>query len=410
VSAPHTIDLRPRSRLFELLRDDPLAFFVEAAAMDPEIVLARLGKQSIYLLNHPKLVKLLLVDEAASFAKAGQLRLLGDLLGNGLLTSDGELHLRQRRLLQPLFVASALGAYGPIVADVASSITARWTSGETRDVETDMTALTLEVIGRSMFGASFERLAPEFRTLFDTLMRIYHPRAYASEDGARAGDSSEEKLAQMRGFLDGLIDEIVAARRAAGSGSDDLLDRMLALSPDALRDEMVTFIFAGHETTSSALTWTLALLARHPGVADETPPRVRQALREAVRLYPPVWNISRRAIAPVKLGEHTIEPGSLVFASPFLLQRDARFWERPLAFDPSRWDAPETSRSPAYLPFGLGVRRCIGEGFAWMEAEIALATILHDFEVHLVGPDVPAPLALTTLKPKGGLSLRVERR
>jgi cytochrome P450 len=304
-----------------------------------------------------------------------------------------------------------------------------------------MASLTLGIVGETLFGADVdgERSATITRALTDTLSmfdRVYSP---AFRMLVRLPIPTMRRYRRIEADLDRVIAELIAERRSAGASGDDLLSLLLraeesgsGMTDEEVRDEALTLVLAGHETTSNALAWTWYLLAQHPAaearlhaelddaLAGRPPsasdlPRLRGAeavLSESIRLRPPAWAIGRGAIRVVRIGEVDVPEGAIVVVSPWLLHHDARWWRDPEAFVPERWTSGEATRRPrsAFVPFGGGPRMCVGEPFAWMEGTLLLATIARRWRLRLVPGRPVTAQAVVTLRPRGGLPMVAERR
>ena len=424
-------------------RRDPLRFLTELARAYGDAAQFRIGPQHFFLCNHPELIKEVLVTRHEHFIKGRALQRAKKLLGNGLLTSEGEFHRRQRRLMQPAFHRQRIAAYADVMASYAAALSQRWRDGEEIDVAREMMRLTLSIVGKTLFDANVEsdadevgRALAELMDLFEILMMPY------SELIERFLLPSRRKFERARARLDAIIYRIIEEHRTSGVDHGDLLSMLLAardmegdrsgMTDEQVRDEAMTLFLAGHETTANALAWTFYLLAQHPEIEhrllDETKavlgdrlPRFDDVARleyaemvfaEAMRLYPPAWVIGRLAIRDVEIGGYLVPAGSLVLVSQYVMHRDARFFPEPERFDPERW-RPELkqARPPfSYFPFGGGPRRCIGEAFAWMEGIIVLAALIRDWRMSLVPEQRIEPLPRITLRPKDGILMRLERR
>jgi cytochrome P450 len=304
-----------------------------------------------------------------------------------------------------------------------------------------MASLTLGIVGETLFGADVdgERSATITRALTDTLSmfdRVYSP---AFRMLVRLPTPTMRRYRRIEADLDRVIAELIAERRSAGASGDDLLSLLLraeesgsGMTDEEVRDEALTLVLAGHETTANALAWTWYLLAQHPAaearlhaelddaLAGRPPsasdlPRLRGAeavLSESIRLRPPAWAIGRRAIRDVRIGEVDVPEGAIVVVSPWLLHHDARWWRDPEAFVPERWTSGEATRRPrsAFVPFGGGPRMCVGEPFAWMVGTLLLATIARRWRLRLVPGRPVTAQAVVTLRPRGGLPMVAERR
>jgi cytochrome P450 len=365
------------------------------------------------------------------------------LLGEGLLTSEGEFHLRQRRLAQPAFHRQRIAAYAATMVEYSDRACDRWQAGETRDVAREMMRLTLAIAGKTLFDADVESEADEIgealTTTFALFNRLTLPFAQLLE---RLPLPATRRFQKARERLDATIYRIIDERRASGEDRGDLLSMLIAardeegdgsgMTDEQLRDEAMTIFLAGHETTANALTWTWYLLSQHPDIearfhaevdevlkgglpAAEDFPRLRyteMVFAEAMRLYPPAWIIGRRALGDYRIDGYTIPARSILLMSQYVTHHDARFFPNPFRFDPERW-APEARESRpkfSYFPFGGGPRLCIGESFAWMEGALVLATIARRFRMRLA-PGHPVEMQpLVTLRPKHGMRMIPEAR
>ena len=418
------------------IQRDALGFLSAAKERYGDVVGFRVGRQPVVLLSAPDDVRDVLVTNQRNFTKGRGLERAKLLLGEGLLTSEGEHHLRQRRLVQPAFHRQRVAAYGDTMTEYAARAAGRWRDGETLDVHAAMTALTLAIVGKTLFGADVEGEAPEIGEALTAAVEAF-PLANMpfSEILEKLPIPAALRFRRARRRLDATIYRMIAERRAAPGDRGDLLS-MLLLATDTegdgggmsdlqLRDEAMTLFLAGHETTANALTWALHLLARHAGAAsralaevdalggdpraDDLPrlPWIRAVFAEAMRLYPPAWIIGRRAKAAFEVGGFHVPARTIVLTSQFLVHRDPRWWPEAAAFRPERWlDAAAAAERPkfAWFPFGAGTRVCIGEQFAWMEGILVLATVLRRWRFEPSGGE-PALDALITLRPKGGLRL-----
>jgi cytochrome P450 len=439
----------PRSRypgeLFFRLNTDRLGFLRQVARDYGDLARINVVRTSLFLATHPDLVKDVLVTNNRLFGRGrGHLR-MKLLLGDGLLTTDGDAHKRQRRLVQPAFHRQRVESYGDTMAQRAEELARRWRDGSTVDVLGEMMGLTLVIVANTLFGATVD---DEVEEIGSSLTAVFEMFGFAlmpfSELFDRVPIPTTIRLRRARARLDATIYRIIADRRRSGRDHGDLLS-MLLLAQDTgdegdggsmtdvqLRDEATTLFVAGHETTSNALTWTwyalsenpdaeakmhaeldLVLAGRRPGAADL--PRLRYTravLAESMRLYPPVWGMGRRALAAHTLGGYDIPCGSLVVVSPFITQRDARFFPEPECFRPERWlDEPAAERPRfSYFPFGGGARQCIGEQFAWMEGVLLLATLGQRWRLRLVPGHRVELNPLITLRPKHGMRMTLHSR
>jgi cytochrome P450 len=439
----------PGKQFFEF-KAGRLAFLEKAAAFG-DIAYYKVGSQAYYQLNEPDLIRDLLVTHAAQFHKGRALEKAKQLLGEGLITSEDPLHQRQRRLVMPAFHRQHLAGYGACMAQFTAEATRTWRDGETRDLNADLMRLTLRIVAKTLFSRELETEADEIGLHFTRVLEafLFYVVPYA-EHLLRLPLPPGQRLRRSIAFLDSMIYGLIAERKPAlslskgtqGAGEGDLLtllmeakteDGGVGMSDAQIRDECMTLYIAGHETTSNALTWTLYLLAQHPEMqsalaeecrallGDRLPSfedypqlaSVQRAFAEAMRLYPPVWNVPRRAMQDYSVAGYTVPKGAILFASQWVMHRHPRYFSDPLRFDPARWTPEAKAARPAftYFPFGGGPRGCVGEGFAWMEGVLVLATLLKDWDFQLLPGQAPVqPQALLTLRPKGGMPLRLRRR
>jgi cytochrome P450 len=366
--------------------------------------------------------------------------------GWGLLTSEGELWQRQRRLVQPLFTRRQIEAHAELMAEEAVAVAGRWDHaarhGGAVDANADMVRLALRVVGRAIFGDDVARAGEVLDSAFPVLNRHTFRRAMSPlAPPASWPTPDNRRAARARRDLYKVVDELIAKRRRAGAGGDDLLSRLLgardsdtgeAMDVQQVRDEALIFLLAGHETTSTALTFTLHLLARHPDeqrlvheeldaaldgrapALDDVPAlaRTAMAIKESMRLYPPAYALGRLVETQQEIGGYVLPAGSFVAVSQFATHRHPQFWEDPETFAPARFTPDrEAERHPyAYFPFGGGPRSCIGSHFAMLESTIAVATVLQRFRVRSELQDVPLDTEGITLRPKGAVPIRLERR
>jgi cytochrome P450 len=431
-SPPGPADIVPVSSI----RADPLAFLRELTATYGDVVRHETEHDVVITLNRPELARHVLRHRERIYVKSGTPddAMLTPLLGRGLLTSEGDVWKRQRRLTQPAFDGDRVASLGELIVGEALALLERWAparaSGAPVRVDHDLSGFTLAVVARAILGADVSGIGRRFGEAVDTVNRFmgHYDPLLPGEEGARA----RAEYATALRFLDGLVAMIVAGRRASGDGGDDLLGRLLAGGFDQreIRDQVLTMLMAGHETTAKALTWTLVLLDAHPDVAErldaelaavlgDRPPAVadlerlpllRCTIQEALRLYPPVWLLSRKATADDVVDGYLIPAGALVCISPYLLHRHPSLWDDPDRFDPLRFASDVEWPEFAYMPFSGGPRRCIGERLALLEAELALATLRTRAQIRLV-PDHPVePEALVTLRPRHGVLAMIGAR
>jgi cytochrome P450 len=422
-------------------RTDPLGLLEGWARQHGDIFRWRTLHFFVVFVNHPDLVEKVLVSESRNYMKGRGLQANRELFGNGLLTSEGDSWLRQRRLMQPAFHRERIAAYAGTMIEQGQLLAESWLDGETRDVHADLMRATLDIAATTLFGTSISdaeatRIGTALNTLFsvNSSPRRLFPLLRALP--TRANRSYTRSVRQ----LDEVVYGLIARRRAELGESIDLLSMLLnardedggRMSDLQVRDESVTLLLAGHETTALALTWTLYLLAQNPEAAAQLAaeldatlggraptlndvPRLTftaKVLKESMRLYPPAWGVVRMCPAECTLAGYRIPKRASVIVSQWVMHRDPRYFAEPTRFDPARWTESFESDLPrfAYFPFGGGARLCIGAAFATMEATLMLAILAQRFRFHVDPTCEVATQPSITLRPKNGLRLRLEAR
>ncbi len=450
---------------FLAFRRNPLTFFTQLARTYGDVVSFKFGNQPAFLISHPDFIEDVLVTSSKKFMKGIALQRAKKLLGEGLLTSEGQLHLRQRRTIQPLFHRQQIQGFAE--AMVRHAVRWRDSIGDASkiDVTAEMGELTLAIVGETLFSANVQSDADEVRAALTDAVDTF---AYAVLPGIemfeRLPVGPWVKVREARARLDRIILRVIAERRNAGPdgpaprASSDLVGMLLAardpenpsepgMSDQQIRDEAMTIFLAGHETTANAMSWTWHLLAAAPAVESALHAEVdrvlgtrlpsmddvakleytRAVIAESMRLYPPAWTMGRRALESHTLGGFEIPKNALVLTAQWVVHRDARWGSEPEAFTPERWLAAPGSGQPgagsrisgsplltpgsrskfSYFPFGGGNRLCIGESFAWTEAILLLATIAQ--RLRFTAISTPTPKPRITLRPDF-LMMRAERR
>ena len=429
------------------LRRDVLGELEKASLKGDLVRLALPALPPVFLMTHPDGVRQMLQTRSDNYGRTPFHDRLKPVLGEGLLTADGEAWARQRKLLQPHFSAASVRRFVPTIAGVVHNRCSSWAAsgpaGATVDMGEEMSTLTLEIILRCMFGrAATDDIGWAIRIAQSEVAdRFWRPIDWPSWLPTPANRRFQAALDAMDAAVDRILDE-----RTGGEGHDDLLRSLeTAYAPDAcpvgqrragkeetrlLRDEAMTTLLAGHETSAVGLAWALHVLARHQDVASEvraearatfgdagpsaeeagTLVQTRAVVNEAMRLYPPAPWFGRRARADDELLGQPIPAGALVLFSPWLLHRDERWWPDPLAFDPGRFQGErnKTRRPWSFLPFGGGPRSCIGLNLAMTEMTVALAMIVRNFDLVPTNDPTPRPEALITLRPAGPLRVTLE--
>ncbi|MGB7848637.1 MAG: cytochrome P450, partial [Candidatus Acidiferrum sp.] len=422
------------------IRRDPLPFMERVFRNYGDIVCLRFFHIRTFLLFHPDHIEDVIVNNAHKFIKGRVLRANRHIFGNGLLTSEGDFWLRQRRMMQPAFHRSRIANYASTMTACATHLLESWKPHQPVDLHDAMMRLTLQVVGKTLFSTDVERDAPqvgetlhvllEYATDFRRLMVT--PKWLPTKMNRDANRAVRQ--------LNAIIDRIIQQRRQSNEDTGDLLSMLLHAQDDdgsrmtdqQLRDEALTLFLAGHETTASTLSWTWWLLAQHPCVEEKLHAELDSVLQgrtpalddlpqltytshilsESLRLYPPAWAIARLAIEDHELAGYPVPKGTGIAAIPWVIHRDPRWYDSPDLFNPDRWEGDLLKKIPrfAYLPFSSGPRQCIGNSFALMEATLVLATIAQKFRFNLLPGHPVLPLASITLRPRHGLHVQVESR
>ena len=408
-------------RFLRAMQRAPIPFFARLARQYGDAAMFSVGPQRIVFLNHPDLVRELLVTQNRFFHKSRVLQRAKIVFGEGLLTSEDPLHLRQRRLAQPAFHRERIARYAEVMIERASRTRERWRDGQTLDIHQEMMRLALEVVAKTLFDAEVESEADEIGAALTELVDLFpllmNPLAPIMQ---KLPIPSTRRFRRAVERLDRTIYGIIGERRASGKDHGDLLSMLLlaqdvegdggSMTDEQVRDEAMTLFLAGHETTANALAWTWYLAAQHPEVFERLVDRdyAEMVFAESMRLYPPAWAVSRLALEDVAIGDWLVPRGAVAVVCQAVLHRDPRFWVDPDRFDPSRFTPEAKASRPkfAYFPFGAGPRICIGEGFAWMEGVLILTTLAQRWRMELLSPEVE-PQASITLRPKGGIKVRV---
>lgn len=426
------------------VRKDPLNFLLRMRAQYGDVVRLRFGPRTSHLVAHPSDILHVLGQNSRNYLKGSQYEKLEVGLGQGLLTSEGELWRRQRRTMDPYFHAKQLATFADMMVDATLTMLARWAlytdSGEPLNVAAEMMRLTLTIVGHALFSTDVSDEASEVGWALPIVLRqaersmlsfINLPLAIPTPGHRRFQEALET--------LDRIVYAMIAERRHSGPNGD-LLSKLVfardeetgaAMSDKQLRDEVMTLFLAGHETTANALAWTFYLLSKHPAIArrlraelDDVlggrPPQLddldalvytRQVVEESMRLYPPAPVIGRHALDDDEVGGYHIPAGTDVLISQYVTHRHPEFWDNPEGFDPERHTPEHTAERPpfAFFPFGGGPRRCIGDNFAMLEVRLVLATVAQRYEVDLVPGHRVEPEVAVTLRPATGILMAVRR-
>ena len=424
-------------------RAQPLAFLTGIAREYGDLPYFRLGPYHAHLINHPDYIRDILVTNQSNFTKSRALQRGRIFLGDGLLTSEGKFHLRQRRLVQPAFHRERLQGYGATMVELALRARDRWTPGAQLEMSDEMMRLTLAIVGKTLFSADVEGEASEIGEALTTVLKMFRMLMLPfSEYLDKLPLPAIRRFEKARTRLDQTIYGLIRERRKTGEDAGDLLSMLLlaqdeegdggGMTDTQVRDEALTLFLAGHETTANALTWSWYLLSQNPecearmhaevdsvlgGRAPQMSdlPQLRyteMVFAEAMRLYPPAWAVGRMSIDPFEMGGVEFGAKTICILAPYVTHRDPRWFPDPLRFDPERWtpEARESRPKFSYFPFGGGARVCIGERFAWMEGVLLLATIAQRWKFRLAEGQRVEPLPLITLRTKYGMKMMAVTR
>lgn len=423
---------------------DICGYFVAVEREYEQIAHTRMLRDHLYILNDPEFIVEFFLNHSRGNMKGRALQGAKAVLGTGLLTSDGDFHLRQRRLVQPAFHRDRVVSYAQTMATITQRHEQRWKEGATFDMVEDMSALTLAIVGETLFGADLTSDAAEMNSALTEVLTGSGARLMMGGGILRLPTPARRRSVESSATLDAIVQRMVDDHRRVGD-TGDMLSMLIAaqedgegMSDEQVRDEAMTLVLAGHETTAMAMSWTWMLLARNPQVAEwlheeldselagRAPgfedlgalPRTHAVIAESMRMYPPAWSMGRRVLEDLTLGKWLVPRGAMVLSSQYALQRSPRWWDSPLTFRPQRWigaDGAFSETNPgqprgAWFPFGWGNRRCIGEQFAWTEAQLILATLAQRWEPQLQQGHAVEPQPAVTLRPKGGLPVTLRRR
>lgn len=429
--------------LFAYMRD-PLRFLKRQFQRCGDVARFRLGLQNIFQISDPAMIQDILNRDYESFEKTGALRRFEPIIGQGLLTSEGAFHKQQRRLAQPAFSQAQLKGYGDLIPAIVDSEADRWNDGRPFDMAEAMNRMCLQIAGRTLFGANLSSETPALTRavseVFDNVNRLLRPFAFV---WSRLPLPSNFRAKKAMAFLKDAVRRVVADHRANqnNAGANLLsvyLETAAAINGKPLTDdkqicdEVMTFLLAGHETVATTLSWTWYLLAKNPEVEKRLAEEIRnvcgeriptfedlqnldyteRVLKEAMRMVPPVWNLSRRLKTDYQAGSVFIPAGSIVGMSQYLVHNDERWFANPTVFDPNRWLPDEVAKRPrySYFPFGGGPRGCIGAAFAMVEAKLILATLIRRFHFSLKESGPVSYRALITIRPTGGIAMDAQKR
>jgi cytochrome P450 len=447
---------------------DPINTLSTIARKYGDISYFKLGSERVYLINNPDYIEKVLIYDQHNFKKGKRLQTAKAILGEGLVTSEGEFHNHQRRLIQPIFHPKQIMIYSNIMTEYAVRMCNRWKGGTIVDISEEMMRLTLGIICKSVLNYDVESEAQEVGKALTTV------RNYSKRLQSPIGHvlnkipilPAPKRAREARKKLDSLVYGLITDRRQHEESDNnrrynDLLSRLMQaqesntadhvshngvsststsptsgfdgkMSDKQVRDEVMTIFIAGHETTSNALTWTFYLLSQYPNVerklhdeielvlenripAADDIPKLRyteMVLRESMRLYPPVWTMGRHVENDYSVGEYTIPAGSSILMSQYVMHHDPKYYEKPEEFNPDRWTDDFKTHLPrfSYFPFGGGMRGCIGEPFAWMEGVLIIATVAQEWSMRLVPSQRIKLDPAITLRSKYGMKMKLSQR
>jgi cytochrome P450 len=414
-------------------------FLLATARNHGPIVRFRSPFASFYLIDDPDLIEDFFVGSGPSFMKARGTQRLSRLLGRGLLTANQPEHLVHRRMVQPAFHRKRIDACVSTIVAVARSQASGWATGSVVEIDRETSRIALEIVAKALFGTDLSRDVDEISEALDSILSGFPASLVPfSEWFDRVPLPVNVRFEASKAKLDAIVYRMMRGHRASGDDSGDLLSMLLAtrddengggMTDEQIRDEAMTILLAGHETTANAMAWTFYLLQRHPEIADrmyalvddvlgdrdatlEDVPRldyVHAVLSEAMRLYPPAWVVARRAIERTSIGRYPIKRGDIVIASQYVTHRNPRFFPDPDRFDPDRF-LGRTYPKFAYFPFGGGNRLCIGERFAWTEGVVAIATIAQRVRFEALDDESIGTVPYVTLRPAKPIRARVTAR
>jgi len=432
----------PLGHLFSFRRDS-IAFLKEIGHTYGDIVHFRIGPLRLVLLNHPDFIKEVLTTHHRNFVKGRPLEMAKELLGEGLLTSEGEFHKRQSQIIQPAFHRKMIESYSSAMTEYTLRLMKTWESGMQVDMMEEMEKLSTAIAGKTLFNVDVEQEAPEISQALNVAKSLFGRVSIPfSEWLLKLPIPSTRQFYKAKARLDETIYRIIEERRRNPLDNGDLLSLLLraqaegsngdAVSNQHIRDEALTLFLTALDTTSIALNWTWYLLSQNPEaeaklqeeidreLKGRTPtaediPRLkytRMVFGEAMRLFPPVYIISRQALEDFPMDRYVIPAGTIILMSPYLIHHDPRFHPSPEAFNPEAWEQHSNSLSSKYeyFPFSKGPRSCIGESYAWMEGILVLATIAQSWSVQLVPNHPVALLQLINLRPQHGMKMNLFRR
>ena len=432
----------PLGHLFSFRRDI-IGFLKKIAHEYGDIVHFKLGPIRIVLLNHPDHIKEVLTTQHRNFVKGRPLEMAKELLGEGLLTSEGEFHKRQSRLIQPAFHRNAIESCATAMTECSANLMDGWSEDMQVDIKEEMTNMSIAIAGKAMFGTDIKKEAKEINKALDTATDLFGRIALPfSEWLLKLPIPSTRRFFKAKARLDDTIYGMIAARQRNKVNNRDLLSLLLnsqdekvdsgGMSDQQVRDEALTLFLTAFDTTSTALTWVWYLLSQNPEAEAELHEELdrvlegrvptaedvanlkytRMVLGESMRMFPPSYVIPRQALEGFSIDKYIVPRGTIVLMSPYLIHRDSRFHADPDKFNPRAWDKHYRSANAKYefFPFSRGPRACIGEPFAWMQGILVLASIAQFWRIKLAPGHPVEMLPLMNLRPKYGMLMTLHRR
>jgi cytochrome P450 len=422
------------------IRKSPLDFLKSVGAQYGDAAQIRFGPERLFFFNHPDAIREIFITQPRSFEK-GFTKVLAVILGNGLLNSEGDVHLQQRRMMQPSFHREKIAAYAKLMVESLAKITDNWSEGKTIDVAAEMPRLTMKVTAQALFGQDIETDAPHVWQQVEEMMPLVESLTspVARIKNKLPLPSSFRTRRALAAFKQTFSEHIAKRRADRTEQRSDVLELLLnardvdgdgsMMNDEQIRDQVITLFVAGFETTATALTWAWHLVATHSSIdealakeAASLPetltasdfsrmPVALNVFLETLRLYPPAWIYSRRAIRDSTLLGYRVPKGTMLIVSPYMVHHDARYFERPEQFLPERWtsEARAAKQKLIFAPFGAGSRQCIGEGFAMMLGVLTLGHIARRFKLIAHSPTIRTK-PLVTLRPDGAVPMTLVRR
>ncbi|MCM8569382.1 cytochrome P450 [Gramella jeungdoensis] len=432
----------PLTNLFDF-RKDSLAFLKRIADEYGDIVHFKLGLYRVVLLNHPDFIKQVLSTHNDNFVKGRPLEMAKELMGEGLLTSEGEFHKQQSRIIQPAFSTKMMDHYGPVMTFYANNLMKKWNDGTTIDVLSEMVEMSIEIAGKTMFSIDIKKEVPEITQALEKITVLFKRISLPfSEYLLNLPLPSTYRFYKARTQIDDIIYRIIKARKKSRLDNGDLLSLLLnaevhsgtkgVLTDKQIRDEALTLFLTAFDTTSLALSWTWYLLSQNPEAEQKLHNELENVLEgrlptindipklvytknifaESMRIYPPIYIIARQSLEEFSISNYMIPKGTLVLMSPYLIHHDKRFHNDPERFNPDVWskkNAYHQSRFD-YFPFSRGARACIGQHYAWLEGVLVLATIAQYWKLERIPGNTVEIEQLINLRPRNGLKMKLSRR